>query len=110
MASIKYLNEGCIESSCVCWMLFQKLASQIDELRRYEKLVVKGLENLTVEEDIFVVSFEFEKLEALYRRLKGFIFPSDVCGCGRKYELALLKEIHNFLKRLNGIDYDEIMM
>ena len=110
MVSIKYLNEGCVESPCVCWVLFKKFSSRIDELCHYEKLVLKGLENLTVEEDIFVVSFELEELEALHRRLKGFIFPCDVYGCGRKYELASFKEICDFIKRLNGIDYDEIMM
>ena len=110
MVSIKYLNEGCVESSCVCWVLFKKFVSGIDKLCRYEKLVGKGLENLTIKEDIFVLSFELEELEALHRRLKGFIFPSDVCGCGRKYELASFKEICDFIRRLNGIDYDEIMM
>ena len=82
----------------------------MDELCRYEKLVAKGLDNLTVEEDIFVVSFELEQLKALHKRLKGFIFPSDVCGCRRKYELTPFEEICNFMRRLNGIDYDEIMM
>ena len=94
----------------VCWVLFKKFSSRIDELCCYEKLVVKGLENLTVEEDIFVICFELEELEVLHRRLKGFIFPSDVCGCRRKYELASFEEICDFVRRLNGIDYDEIMM
>ena len=110
MVSIKFLNEGCVESLCVCWVLFKKFSSQMDELCRYEKLVAKGIDNLTVKEDIFVVSFEFEQLKALHQRLKGFIFPSDVCGCGRRYELSSFEEIRDFMRRLNGIDYVEIIM
>ena len=110
MISIKYLNKGRVQSLCVCYVLFQKFSSKINELCRHEKLVAKGLENLTVEEDIFVVSFDLEEVEALHRRLKGFIFPSDVCGCGRKYELTAFDKICDFMKRLNGIDYVEILM
>ena len=110
MVSIKYLNEGCIKSPCTCWVLFKKLSSHIEALCRYEMLLCKGIDNLTVEEDFFVASFELEELEALYERLKGFIFPCDVCGCGRKYEIPSFEAIREFVKKLNGIDYLEIMM
>ena len=109
MACIKYVNEGCVESPCMCWVLFKKCTCRLESLYRYETLVSKGIENLTVEEDYFVLTFQLEELVALHGRLKGFIFPCDVCGCGRKYYFPSFEAIHQFVKLLNGIDYVEIM-
>ena len=108
MASVKYFYSGEIESPCFCWRLFTKFCEQLNDLRRYEMLVKKGIDNLSVEEDLFVVRFEVEEVKSLYKRLQGFVFPCNVCGCGRKYELLSFEMIHQFQRNLNGIDYIEI--
>ena len=105
MVSVKCVNEGCVESDCVCWALYKKFSSQLGDLYHYQELVAKGLENLTLEEHIFVLYFDLEHFESMHRRMKCFMFPYNVCGCGRKYEVASFQEIFDFSRRLNGIDY-----
>lgn len=108
MASIKYVNEGQIRTPCVCWRLFRKVCLQLDEMVCYNALVGKRIDQLNVEENLFVVRFEIDMLESVYRRLQSFAHRDGVCGCGRKYDLPEFQIICKFQRTLNGIDYMEI--
>lgn len=109
MASIKYVNEGEIKTPCLCWRLFRKLCAEWPELNHYNMLVGKGIDDLSIEEDLFVVAFEFSSVKSLYNRLRdGFLSRDGVCSCGRKYCLPNFETVCRFQINLSGRCYSEI--
>ena len=108
MVSIKYVNEGFIRTPYICWRLFWKAGQKLSEMIPYQKLLTKGIENLTIPDELFVINFDIDEVESVYKRLQAITYRG-VCQCGRKYVLPEFKKICNFQRNLNGRYYMEIM-
>lgn len=111
MVSIKYLNEGFIRTPCVCWRLFRKAGEKLSDMIPYQKLMAKGIENLTIGDELFVINYDIDEVKSMYVRLQNLGTKIDslyVCQCGRKYLLPDFENICEFQRNLCGRHYMEI--
>ena len=116
MMIIKFLNEGFVVRACTCQGSFCKLRSALGDLFYYFECLSKGIENLTLGEELFFVDFDCDKVELLYNHIRFVKMAFEkvgeknvyMCWCKREYFLPSFEIVIDLKRLLNRKIYEKL--